>query len=133
MRNFIDDLIRDYPRMVKKTRRTKKMCEACGKRVATYYKKGRKGKARNRVRTGKHHTLCTQCFSKELNKMRAARLAQEEERERRKRRAAEASRQKKMTTEQRGEERRRKKRQRKGWEKKQDLARDAGRRAKEEK
>lgn len=121
-----------YPPKEKKKRSTKKLCEGCGKKIAVYFKKGKKRNARRRVRTGKHHPLCITCFRREIDRTHAARLAQQEKAEERKKKAAEATQSKVKTKEARGEEKRRQKRQRKRWEKKQDIARDAGRRARDD-
>ncbi len=116
---------------IKKTKRTRKLCEGCGKRVATYYVKGNRGNSRHRVRTGKHHTLCLRCYNAEVDRQHAVKLARQEAAQRHRELKAEAIRKKKMTKEQREEDKRRKQRQRRRWEKKQDEARNARRRARE--
>lgn len=116
---------------VKKERRTRKMCECCNKRVAVYYQKGhKKRRSRSRVRTGKHHTLCIQCYSRELDSMRAERLKEKENAVEREEAYRKKERKLKLTEEERAEKKRRKRRARKRRAKKRRMAR---RRAQEEK
>ena len=56
-----------------------RMCSACGKRKALFYRKGSRLKSRKRVGYSADHDLCPQCFEAMLNRLKAERLEEQQQ------------------------------------------------------
>jgi len=55
-----------------------RMCSACGKRKALFYRKGSRLRSKKRVGYSADHDLCPQCFEALLNRLKAECLEDQE-------------------------------------------------------
>ncbi len=126
---YLDNWARQYRK--KGSKGNKKICERCKKRHAVYYnKQSTKRRAKNRVRTGKFHTLCLRCYGEELDRQRGEREKEKEIKQKRREDAIANKEKLQSSFYDRGDDKRARKRSRKRWNKSRDLSRDAGLRKK---
>lgn len=125
----VDDWRDQYKKKKKKGK--SKICECCGERKAVYYsQRSKKRKSKKRVRTGKFHTLCLQCYAAELDRERANRAAEADVRSANKADYDRTVEEMRETFHERSDKKRSFKRARRRWSKALTLSRAAGRRNK---
>ena len=102
----------------------KKTCECCGKKQALYFnKRSNQRKAKNRVRSGKYHTLCLSCYKSEMDRLRGMREKDKEVAQRLKENAVIVENELRATKDDRDDEKRNGRRSRSRWDKRKDVKR----------